>query len=332
MFIDEVKFALSSGKGGPGCVSFYRDRAVAKGGPDGGDGGDGGDVWIEVDDALTTLFHLRFHQEYEAENGRPGEGKRKSGRRGEDLILKVPRGTVVREQGTGDLIVDFNMDIDRWQLLEGGRGGRGNWHFKSSTHQTPREFDEGGEAELLDVELSLKLIADVGLLGFPNAGKSSLLSRVSKARPKVANYPFTTMQPHLGTHSYGPFSQVVFADIPGLIEGASEGKGLGIQFLKHVERTKMLLHMVEPFHEDGESPVDKVRAIRRELENYSPVLAERKQVLVLSKVDLCPSEEDIQAWEEELGEKFIRLSTATNQGVDELLKVVQQSLEDLQYS
>jgi GTP-binding protein len=331
MFIDEVKLSVSSGKGGPGCVSFHRDRHLAKGGPDGGDGGNGGDVWMEVDESLTTLFHLRFHNEYSGENGRHGEGRRKSGRQGEDLILKVPRGTVVREQGTGDLIVDFNMDIDRWQLLEGGKGGRGNWHFKSSTHQTPREFEEGGDPEELELELSLKLIADVGLVGFPNAGKSSLLSRISSARPKVANYPFTTMQPHLGTHSFGTYSQVVFADIPGLIEGASEGKGLGIQFLKHVERTKMLLHLVEPYHADGESPVEKVRAIRRELENYSSTLAERKQLLVLTKMDYAPPEEEICAWEEELGEKFIRISTATNQGIEQLLKRVQASLEDLEF-
>ena len=331
MFIDEVKVLVASGKGGPGCVSFFRDRHVAKGGPDGGDGGNGGDIWLEVDDALTTLFHLRFQNEYLAENGRHGEGRRKSGRRGEDLIIKVPRGTVVKEQGTDDLIVDFNMDIDRWLLLEGGQGGRGNWHYKSSTHQTPREFEEGGEPEALELELSLKLIADVGLLGFPNAGKSSLLSRISNARPKVADYPFTTMQPHLGTHSFGPFSQIVVADIPGLIEGASEGKGLGIQFLKHVERTKMLLHLVEPFHDDGGSPVDKIRAINRELENYSPTLAQRKQILVLTKTDLCPSDEEIKGWEEELGKKFMRISTATNQGIEQLLKEVQRGLEDLEF-
>jgi GTP-binding protein len=327
MFIDEVGFKILSGKGGDGCVSLHRERTITKGGPDGGDGGKGGDVWFEVDDSLTTLFHLRFQNEYGAKNGRPGEGKRKSGKKGEDLILKVPRGTIIREQGTEDLIVDFNMNVDRWQVLDGGKGGRGNWHFRSSTHQTPRESEPGGESEILDIQLSLKLIADVGLLGFPNAGKSSLLSRVSKARPKVANYPFTTMQPHLGTCSLGPTSQIVFADIPGLIEGASEGKGLGIQFLKHVERTKMLLHLVEPFHDDGESPVEKVKTIRKELENYSTELASRPQMLALTKLDLGVDEEEIKAWEEELGETFFRISTATGEGMTELLKAVHEKLE-----
>jgi GTP-binding protein len=327
MFIDEVGFKLSSGKGGDGCVSLYRERTISKGGPDGGDGGCGGDVWFEVDESLTTLFHLRFQNEYSAKNGRPGEGRRKSGKQGDDLVLKVPRGTVIREKGSGDLIVDFNMDVNRWQVLDGGKGGRGNWHFRSSTHQTPRESEPGGEGQELEIELSLKLIADVGLLGFPNAGKSSLLARVSKARPKVADYPFTTMQPHLGTCSLGPTSQIVFADIPGLIEGASEGKGLGIRFLKHVERTKMLLHLVEPIHDDGESPVDKVKAIRKELLNYSSELASRPQILVLTKMDLGIDDEEIDAWEEELGESFLRVSTATGRGMTELLKAVQSKLE-----
>lgn len=332
MFIDEVKVRLESGKGGPGCVSFHRERFMPKGGPDGGDGGNGGDVWIEVDDHMNSLHHLRFQPMYRAENGRHGEGRKKSGRKGDDLIIKVPRGTVVKEQGSEELIVDFNMDIDRWQILDGGKGGRGNVHFKSSIRQTPREYETGEEGEALDLQLSLKLIADVGLVGFPNAGKSSLLSKISSARPKVANYPFTTMTPHLGTHQFDAVSQVVFADIPGLIEGASEGKGLGIKFLKHIERTKMVLHLVEPYHGDGESPVEKVKSIRKELKNYSEVLGEKPELLVLSKMDLLYEQEEmIQEWEEELGAKFIRISTATGQGVDELLNQVRQTLEGLSY-
>jgi len=333
MFVDEVKIRLESGKGGPGCVSFFRERFVTKGGPDGGDGGHGGNVWIEVDDHMNSLLHLRFQNCYAAENGRHGEGRKKSGRKGEDLIIKVPRGTVVRDQSNGELIVDFNMDVDKWLILDGGKGGRGNVHFKSSTHQSPREFEEGTEGEALDLELTLKLIADVGLVGFPNAGKSSLLSKISLARPKVADYPFTTMTPHLGTHQYDALSsQVVFADIPGLIEGASEGKGLGIKFLKHIERTKMILHLVEPFHDDGESPVEKIKAIRRELHNYSEILSQKKELLVLSKMDLMFEQEDlIAAWEQELGAKFIKISTATGEGIDHLLQSVRNCLEDLKY-
>jgi len=329
MFIDEVKFSVSSGNGGNGCVSFYRDRHQPKGGPDGGDGGHGGHVFFVVNDHLTTLHHLRFQHLYKAGNGLPGEGRRKFGKKGEDLVVEVPRGTVIREQGTGDLIVDFNLEVDRWQVLDGGKGGRGNWHFKSSTHQVPREFEDGVMGELLELDLSLKLIADVGLLGFPNAGKSSLLSKVSNARPKVADYPFTTMTPHLGTYSFDATHQVVIADIPGLIEGASDGKGLGIQFLKHVERTKMLLHLVEPFSGDDKNPVERVRSIRHELEQYSEVLSERPQLLVLTKTDLMPSEEDISLWEEELGEKFIQISTATGEGVDALMGAVQHLLRDI---
>ncbi|MBF0197797.1 MAG: GTPase ObgE [Planctomycetes bacterium] len=332
MFIDEVKITVKSGNGGHGCMSFHRERHMPKGGPDGGDGGKGGDVIFEVDDSLTTLHHLRFQTVYPAQNGLPGEGKKKSGKKGEPLVIKVPRGTVIKEQGSDDLIVDFNMEVDSWQVLEGGKGGRGNSHFKSAVRQTPREFEFGKEGDDIDLLLSLKLIADVGFVGFPNAGKSSLLSRISAARPKVANYPFTTMTPHLGTHHFDSHSQVVFADIPGLIEGASSGKGLGISFLKHVERTKMILHLVEPFHSDGESPVAKVLSIRNELKQYSEALAAKKEILVLTKTDLNPSEEEILEWEKELGEKFYKVSTATGSGVSELMRAVHNSLEELEDS
>lgn len=327
MFVDEVKFSIKSGNGGPGCVSFYRERHLPKGGPDGGDGGNGGAVVFKVNDSLTTLYHLRFQNIFKAPNGLPGEGKKKHGKKGQDLILEVPRGTVIREQGSGDLIVDFNMDFDEWSVLDGGKGGRGNFHFKSSTHQSPREYEEGKEGDLLKLELSLKLIADVGFVGFPNAGKSSLLSKISNARPKIANYPFTTMSPHLGTHGFDHSRQLVFADIPGLIEGASEGKGLGIKFLKHIERTEILLHLVEPFSETGEDPVKRVRAIRHELRNYSEVLAQKKEILVLTKMDLVPNSEDISTWEKELGQTFIKISTATGEGIPGLLKEVQRSLD-----
>jgi len=329
MFVDEINITVSSGNGGPGCVSFHRERHIAKGGPDGGDGGTGGSVYLEVDDSMTNLNYLRYKQIYRAKNGMHGEGRKKYGKKGEDLILKVPRGTVIRDRESNDLIVDFNMEIDDWLLCEGGQGGRGNTHFKSSINQTPREYENGHEGETLEICLSLKLIADVGFVGFPNAGKSSLLSRISNARPKVADYPFTTMIPHLGTHSLGPSHQIVFADIPGLIEGASEGKGLGIQFLKHIERTKVILHLVEPNITDERNPVEKILSIRKELSNYSDILSERKEILVLTKIDTCPDEDDIVSWEEELDEKFIRISTVSGEGVKELISKVWDVLEDI---
>lgn len=332
MFVDEISIKVSSGNGGHGCVSFHRERLIAKGGPDGGDGGNGGNVTIAVDDSMTTLNHLRFHQTYRAKNGLPGEGKKKHGKKGDDLTLYVPRGTIIHEKETDDLVVDFNMDVDSWQILEGGKGGKGNTHYKSSINQTPREYEKGTEGETVELKLSLKLIADVGFVGFPNAGKSSLLSRISNARPKVADYPFTTMTPHLGTHSFNGAHQIVFADIPGLIEGASSGKGLGIQFLKHIERTKIILHLVEPFDSDEQTPVQKVNSIREELKNYSTVLAERKQILVLTKMDTYPDEKEIEGWEEDLGEKFIKISTVTGEGVEELIRRVWEAMEDIKYA
>lgn len=329
MFIDEVKLSIQSGNGGHGCCSFYRDRHQPKGGPDGGDGGDGGCVVFEVDDNMNTLHHLRFHHKYAAKNGLGGEGKRKHGKKGEDLIIKVPRGTVIREEETGDLIVDFNMSVDRWTVMDGGKGGRGNWHFKSPINQTPREVEEGTQGESMNLELTLKLIADVGLLGFPNAGKSSFLSRISKARPKVADYPFTTMEPHLGTYSFDNTRAIVVADIPGLIEGASEGKGLGMKFLRHVERTKMLLHLVEPEAPDETSPMERVQAIRAELANHSETLASRKQIVVFTKTDLNPPAELITELESQLGEKVFAISTATGEGIQALMDQVSEVLTEI---
>jgi len=329
MFVDEISITVSSGKGGPGCVSFHRDRHVAKGGPDGGDGGNGGNVYLVVDDSMTNLNYLRYRQYYNSKNGMHGEGRKKYGKKGDDLILKVPRGTVVREQESNDLIVDFNMEVDEWLLCEGGKGGRGNTSYKSSINQTPREFEDGEDGEKIEICLSLKMIADVGFVGFPNAGKSSLLSRISNARPKIADYPFTTMIPHLGTHSLGPSHQIVFADLPGLIEGASDGKGLGIRFLKHIERTKIIMHLVEPELTDGSTPVEKVRLIRKELANYSETLGARKEILVLTKMDTCPDESDIASWEEELGEKFFRISTVSGEGIKEVIAEVWDMLEEI---
>lgn len=258
----------------------------------------------------------------------PGEGGLCYGKDAENLVLLVPDGTVIHDIDTGELIVDFSSHITQWRVLAGGKGGKGNAHFKTSTNQSPRRVGEGESGKELNLRLSLKVIADVGLLGMPNAGKSSLLSRISNARPKIANYPFTTLNPHLGTHLFQNSHQIVFADIPGLIEGASEGKGLGIDFLKHVERTRILVHMVEPWADNGKSPVENVEIIRKELENYSIDLASKPQLLVLSKSDLMPAEEDIKAWEAELGERFLRLSTVTGDGVDAMLTQVHAILRE----
>ena len=326
MFLDEVRFKVIAGNGGPGCVSFRRAIFVPKGGPDGGNGGKGGDVIFEVKRDMNSLHALKFQREYSAGNGRPGEGDNKSGRDGEDLVLQVPPGTVVRDHKNGELIFEFDGSVDRWTLLRGGKGGRGNDHFKTSTNRTPRNSEPGIEGQRLDLDLTLKLIADVGLVGFPNAGKSSLLARVSAARPAVADYPFTTLTPHLGVHVFGGQHQVVFADIPGLIEGASEGRGLGHKFLRHIERTRMILHLVEPYDPAGVSPVERVRLIREELRRHSQALAEKPQLLVLNKCDTNPTDVEITQWERELGASSICISAVTGQGIGALLKAVQQQL------
>lgn len=329
MFLDEIKISVKAGNGGHGCVSFYRERFMPKGGPDGGDGGRGGDVIFRVDEGLNTLYHLKFQRKYAAKNGEPGKGSNRAGKKGEDLILSVPPGTQIRDAENQELIVDFSGDITEWSMLEGGKGGRGNDHFKTSVNRTPREAERGEEGPSLDLLLSLKVIADVGLLGLPNAGKSSLVSCLTRAKPKIADYPFTTLTPHLGSYVFSDGKQIIFADIPGLIEGASTGKGLGIQFLKHIERTRLLIHLVEPMPMDGASPPDSVRALRKELEGYSSELASKRSILVLSKSDLNPDPDDIRAWEEDLGEKFVVISTATHDGIDNLLRRITSELEEL---
>ncbi|MBF0245508.1 MAG: GTPase ObgE [Planctomycetes bacterium] len=329
MFTDEIEIEVGSGDGGTGCLSFRREKYAPRGGPDGGDGGRGGDVYLAVNDSITSLFHLKFRQSYKAGNGRPGEGGQCSGKKGEDIVVEVPRGTVVRDALSNELIVDLGQDSERWLGLEGGQGGRGNQHFKSSKNRAPRHFEKGQPGTGLRLQLSLKLIADVGLVGLPNAGKSSLLSRISAAHPKIADYPFTTLAPLLGTLVFDNSHQIVFADLPGLIEGASEGRGLGIHFLKHIERTRMLLHLVDPLPDNGRSPVENVLMIRRELMNYSPELAAKPQLLVLSKVDLKPDPELVRSWERELGESLHPVSTASGEGLQDLISLVSAILREL---
>jgi GTPase len=284
-FVDEAKIMVQAGNGGAGCVSFRREKYIPKGGPDGGDGGDGGSVFLEGNSGLNTLADFRHARHFRAKNGQPGQGRQMYGRGADDIIIRVPLGTIVKATETGETIGEITEHGERMLVARGGTGGKGNIHFKSSTNRTPRQSTPGTPGEQRELHLELKVLADVGLLGFPNAGKSTLISAVSAARPKVADYPFTTLYPNLGVVSLEPGRSFVIADIPGLIEGASEGAGLGIQFLKHLQRTRLLLHLVEIAPIDGSDPVEQVRALERELADYDAELAERERWLVLTKTD-----------------------------------------------
>jgi len=289
-FVDEATISVQAGKGGNGCLSFRREKYVAKGGPDGGDGGDGGSVVIEADDSLTTMVDYRFKRSYRAANGQPGRGRNCTGAGGGDLVLKVPVGTTVIDQDLDEVLGDLSAHGQRLTVARGGFHGLGNTRFKSSVNRAPRQTTAGTEGELRNLKLELKVLADVGLLGLPNAGKSTLIRAVSAARPKVADYPFTTLVPNLGVVRVEPHRSFVMADIPGLIEGASDGAGLGIRFLKHLTRTRILLHLVDTAPLDGSDPVESARAILRELERFSPALALRERWLVLNKCDLLDAQ------------------------------------------
>ncbi|MRJ02794.1 MAG: GTPase ObgE [Epsilonproteobacteria bacterium] len=283
MFVDSVQLTVRSGKGGQGAVSFRREKFVPRGGPDGGDGGKGGDVYFVVDRNSHTLSHFKGKRLLKAGNGRPGEGRRRDGKKGEDLILKVPPGTQVFDATTGELLLDLVQDGEKVLFLQGGRGGKGNWHFKSPSNQRPTYAQPGLPGKELTIRLELKLIADVGLVGFPNVGKSTLISTLSNARPEIANYEFTTLTPKLGVVRVGETESFVMADIPGIIEGASQGKGLGLQFLKHIERTKSLLFMIDPT--SFRDPTMQYRTLRRELAHFSQELAQRNFAIALTKID-----------------------------------------------
>lgn len=284
-FVDEASIHVSAGNGGSGCVSFRREKFIPKGGPDGGDGGHGGAVWLVGDSGLNTLADFRHARHFRARNGQPGSGRQRTGRSADDVIIPVPLGTIVRAAETGELIGELIQHDQRLLVARGGTGGKGNIHFKSSTNRAPRQSTPGTPGEQRELHLELKVLADVGLLGFPNAGKSTLISALSAARPKVADYPFTTLYPNLGVVSLEPGRSFVMADIPGLIEGAAEGAGLGIRFLKHLQRTGLLLHLVEIAPVDGSDPVGQVRALEGELERFDPDLATRERWLVLTKTD-----------------------------------------------
>lgn len=290
-FVDEAPINVRAGNGGHGCLSFRREKYIPKGGPDGGDGGDGGSVILEADVNLNTLVDYRYQRHYQAQNGEPGQGKMRTGKKGEDLVLKVPVGTTVIDVESGDILGDLTTAGQQLIVARAGFHGLGNTRFKSSTNRAPRQTSPGGEGEALQLRLELKVLADVGLLGLPNAGKSTLIRSVSAARPKVADYPFTTLIPNLGVVQVGPFRSFVMADVPGLIEGASSGAGLGIRFLKHLTRTRLLLHIVDMLPVDGSEPLENARAIHRELNTFSPTLAGRDRWLVLNKVDLLPDDE-----------------------------------------
>ena len=302
-FVDEVKIQVEAGKGGDGCLSFRREKFIPRGGPDGGDGGEGGSVYLQADESLNTLMEFRYKRSFKARNGHHGMGRLRTGAAGEDLILPVPVGTMVYDQDTDELIGDLVEVGQKLCVAKGGRHGLGNARFKSSVNRAPRQTVPGELGESRNLKLELKLLADVGLLGLPNAGKSTLISVVSNARPKVADYPFTTLHPNLGVVRVGEYKSFVIADIPGLIEGAAEGAGLGIRFLKHLSRTGILLHMVDIAPVDGSDPVEAVQKVYNELVKFSPELADKPRWLVLNKIDVL-SPEEVEQRQKEIVERL----------------------------
>jgi GTP-binding protein len=324
MFVDEAKIRVVAGDGGNGCMAFRREKFVPRGGPSGGDGGRGGDVIMEASEKHNTLVHFRFNPEYKAQRGRHGEGSNRTGAEGEDVILKVPVGTLVYDEDTGELVHDFQMADDRLVIARGGRGGRGNQHFATPTHQAPREHELGRPGEERHLRLELKLLADVGLVGYPNVGKSTLISRISAARPKIADYPFTTLQPNLGVVALGELPNVVsyvVADIPGLIEGASEGAGLGTRFLRHIERTRLLAHLVDVSDASGRpDPVKDFEAILGELANFGADLESKPTIVVASKVDVATPEKLAKLKKYAVRKRlpFFEISAVTGLGIKEL--------------
>ncbi len=324
MFVDEAKIRVKAGDGGNGCMAFRREKFVPRGGPSGGDGGHGGDVIMESSERHNTLVHFRFNPEYKAERGRHGEGSNKTGREGDDVVLSVPVGTVVYDELTGELVHDFSSPDDRVVIARGGRGGRGNAQFATSVHQAPREHEQGFPGEERALRLELKLLADVGLVGYPNAGKSTLISRISAARPKIADYPFTTLQPNLGVVVVGDGPDersFVVADIPGLIEGASEGAGLGTQFLRHIERTRLLAHLVDVSGSSGRpDPVQDFEVITRELGNFGEGLDSKPTIVVATKIDAVNKENltRLKRYAKRKKLDFYAISAVTGEGIDDL--------------
>lgn len=333
MFADRAKIYVKSGKGGDGHVSFRREKYVPNGGPDGGDGGNGGSVYFEVDEGLNTLTDFRHIRKYCAGNGENGSKRNCAGKNGEDITIKVPEGTVIKEAGSGQVITDMSGDNRRFLLLSGGKGGNGNQHYATSTMQAPRYAQPGQAAQELELLLELKVIADVGLVGFPNVGKSTFLSKVTNARPKIANYHFTTLNPNLGVVDLEDAKGFVIADIPGLIEGASDGIGLGHEFLRHIERTKLIVHIVDAASTEGRDPIEDIYAINKELEAYNAEIAGRPQIIAANKIDMIYTEDDpvakIKAEFEPKGIPVYAISAISGQGLRELLYDINNQLEKM---
>ena len=330
-FIDKARIVVRAGNGGNGVVAFHREKYVANGGPDGGDGGNGGSIILQVDDNMSTLMDFRYKRKYSAQSGMDGQGARKSGRNGQDLVIKVPRGTLVRDAETGDIIKDMS-DSEPFILCHGGKGGWGNTHFATPTRQAPHFAKSGMPGESHDILLELKLLADVGLLGFPNVGKSTLLSVVSRAQPKIANYHFTTINPNLGVVYVEEGVSFVMADIPGIIEGASEGAGLGHDFLRHIDRCRLLVHVIDASGSEGRDPVEDFDTINAELRQYSPELATRPQIVVANKTDIMEDEtmlEKLREHVEKLGYPLLSISAAAHQGTQTLIWAIAEKLKEL---
>jgi GTP-binding protein len=334
LFIDEATIRVKAGDGGNGCLAFRREKFVPRGGPSGGDGGKGGDIIMESSERHNTLVHFRFNPEYKAERGRHGEGSNKTGREGVDITLKVPVGTIVYDEETGGKVWDFSRPDERIVIAHGGRGGRGNARFATSTHQAPREHEDGRPGEERIFRLELKLLADVGLVGFPNVGKSTLISRISAARPKIADYPFTTLQPNLGVVVVGDKSEVSFvvADIPGLIEGAHEGAGLGTQFLRHIERTRLLVHLVDVSDSSGRPDVVKdVEVILGELDSFGAQLAEKPMLMVASKIDAANKQKltKLKQYCKKRKLDLFPVSAVTGEGIEKLKYAMAKKVEQI---
>lgn len=329
MFVDQVAIIAQAGDGGDGCSSFRREKYVPMGGPDGGDGGRGGDVVLEADPNLTTLIDLRYQKTYRAEHGNPGRGKQMTGKSGKTLLIRLPLGTLVKDKDSGELLVDLSEARQQYIVAKGGNGGHGNLHFQSSTQRAPRKLEPGWPGGCRNLFLELKLLADVGIMGFPNAGKSTLISKISNARPKIADYPFTTLVPNLGVVRLEEGESFVAADIPGLIEGAHAGKGLGHQFLKHIERTRLLLHLIDFSDLDQDAILSRYHKLQMELKRFSPELSEKPQILVATKADDPQTQQnilDLQAAMKELNPAFFLISSMTGEGIQPLLWKIKEGL------
>ena len=332
MYTDYTKIFVKSGNGGNGAISFRREKYVAAGGPDGGDGGKGGDVYFITDKDSNTLINFRYNKKFKAENGQNGSGARCNGKQGQDLYIKVPIGTIVKDAETGEIVADLSEENSKELVLPGGRGGKGNTHFATSTRQAPRFAQSGEKGIEKELILELKSLADVGLVGFPNAGKSTFLSVVTDAKPKIADYPFTTLNPNLGVVKTEDGNSFVIADIPGLIEGASDGVGLGIQFLRHIERTRLLLHLIDVSGFQGRNPVDDFYSINNELKNYSEKLTKKKQIIVATKLDVAQDNtlyKELEKVAKKEGLEIFQISSITKQGLKELLVRVEELLNEI---